>query len=264
MSIDAPDFTEASATDLMEVPTSSTTEATSFFSLPLELRNLIYHYLFKDVYTQMRVNARLRNLRLDQPDGGKASPARQLEALQTSQRLFEEGSRILYGDNQFRLHIGWEDFSTTLLERRITDLMQDIEITLHLIHPSNAAKALEALRFLQLFDTPQILRRSCLVKLQLRKVELTNNNMIEALKKLTGFKVLTFEVDVPTVAGRRSPGFPGYGRPVIWVSELLAFVQLNLTPAMGNGTFANDHSFRRLIFKPHDHKKPKTGGTQVI
>ena len=261
MSVDAPGSTEASAPDLMTVSTSSTTEATNFFNLPLELRNLIYYYLFEDVYTQIRVNARLRNLRLDHPDGDRASPARQLKAMQASRRLWEEGSRIFYGENQFRFHIGSEDFNTTLLRQRTTDLMQDIEITLH---PSNAAKAPEVLRVLQLFGTPQIMRRFCLVKLRLRKVELMSNNMIEALKKMTGFKILSFEVNVPTVTGRRSPGFPGYGRPIIWVSDLLAFVQMNLTPAMGDGTFANEHHFRRLIFKPQDHKKPKTGGIQDV
>ena len=255
MSIDAPGPTKASAPDLMIVPTSSAIEATNFFSLPRELRDLVYYYLFKDVYKQIRVNECLRNLRLDRPDGGMALPARQLKAMQASRRLWEEGSRILYGENKFRFHIGSENFNTTLLIQRTTDLMQDIEITLH---PSNAATAPETLRVLQLFDTPQVMRRSCLVKLRLFKVELmNNNNMIEALKKMTGFKILVFEVNVPTVAGRRSPGFPGYGRPIIWVSELLAFVQMNLTPAMGDGTFANDHYFRRLIFKPQDHKRPE-------
>lgn len=261
MSINAPRSSKASAPDLMTEPTSPTTEATNFFSLPQELRDLIYHYLFKDVYTQMQVNARLRNLRLDQPDGGKSSPARQLKSLQASRRLREEGSKILYGENQFRFHIGSEDFNTRLLKRRITDLMQDIEIDLH---PSNPTKAPEVLRVLRLFGTSAIKRRSCLVKLRLRKVELMSNNVIETLKEMTGFKTLTFEVNVPTIHGRRSPGFPGYGRPVIWVSGLLALVQMSLTPAMGDGTFANDNDFRRLIFKPQDNKKPKPNTSRKI
>ena len=256
MSTNAPRSTEASAPDLMTVPTSPSTEATNFFSLPRELRDLIYHYVFKDVYTQMQVDARLRNLRLDQPDGGKASPARQLTALQASRRLWAEGSRILYGENQFRFHIGSEDFNTRFLKWRITDLMQDIEIDLH---PMSASKAPEALRVLRLFGTSQIKRRSCLVKLRLGKVELISNNVIEDLKKMTGFKTLVFEVDVPTTLRRRSPGFTRYRRPVIWVSGLLTFVQMNLAPAMGNGTFVNDDDFRRLIFKPQDNKKQKTG-----
>ena len=256
-----PHSTKVSAVDLATVPTSSTTEATNFFSLPQELRDLIYYYLFKDVYTQMRVNAFLRNLRLDQPDGGQFSPAHQLKAMQASRRLWEEGSRVLYGKNQFRFHIGSENFNTTLLKRRITDLMQDIEIELH---PGKAVTAPEALRVLQLFGNPQIVRRSCLVKLRLRKVELMSNDMIEALKKMTGFKTLIFEVDVPTVVGRRMTCSSGYGRSIIWVSGLLEFVQMKLTPAMGGGTFANDNDFRRLIFKPQDHKKRKTGGFQVV
>ena len=132
--------------------------------------------------------------------------------MQASRRLWEEGSRVLYGENQFRFHIGSENFNTTLLNQRTTDLMRDIEITLH---PSNAATAQETLRVLQLFGTPQVMRRSCLVKLRLFKVELmnNNNNMIEALKKMTGFKILIFEVKVPAVAGRRSPG--------IWTSHCL-------------------------------------------
>ena len=255
MSIDAPGSTEASAPDLMIVPTISATEAKSFFSLPRELRNLIYHYLFKGVYTQMRVNALLRNLRLDQPDGGKASPARQLELLQASQRLWQEGSRILYGENQFRFHIGSENFNTRFLERRITDLMQNIEIKLH---PSKAVKASGTLQVLQLFSDPQPSRRSCLIKLQFRKAELMSNSMIEAIKQMTCFRVLHFEIDVPDVVMCQDPERSICGRPIPWVSGLLAFIQTKMTPVMGPGTFANDRCFRRLIFKPQEQNGKKT------
>ena len=248
MSLDPP---EVSAPDLMIVPTTSTTETTSLFSLPRELRDMIYYYLFKDVYIQMRVNARLRNLRLDQPDGGQASPAPQLEAMQASRRLWEEGSIVLYGENSFHFHVGSEDFNTTLLTRRITDLMQDIEIKLH---PSKAAKDPETVRVLQLFGIPHIVRRSCLIKLQFNKVVLMSNSMIEAIEQMTCFKVLCFEVQSPDVVERQDRV---HGWSIPWVSAVLAFLQTRLTPAMGPGTFANDRCLRRLIFKPQDQEDNK-------
>lgn len=261
MSIDAPDPPKASAPDLMIVPTSSTIEATNFFSLPRELRDLIYHYLFKNVYTQIRVNECLRNLRLDRPDGGKPPPARQLKAMQASRRLWEEGSRILYRENQFHFHIGSNKFNTTLLERRITDLMQDIEIKLH---PSEPAEAPEALRVLQLFGIPQILRRSCLIKLQFRKIEFMSKGVVDAVKQMTCFKVLIFEIDVPAVVMCQDlDDSPGCRSRIPWVSGLLAFIQTQLTPAMGPGTFANECCFRRLIFKPQDQKGNKTRGVGI-
>ena len=266
MSIYAPRSTEVFAVDLKAVPTSSTTEATSFFSLPRELRDLIYHYLFKDVYTQMRVNAHLRNLRLDHPDGDQSLPARQLKAMQASRRLWEEGSRVLYGENLFRLHIASEEFNTTLLERRITDLMQDIEIDLHPGKAGKAVAAPETLRVLQLFGTPQIMRRSCLVKLPACEVKLMSNDIVEALKKMTGFKTLIIEDDLPVIARLQSPVFPRHRPSSFWISRLLVFLRTNLTPVMGRGTLTDDNNryFRRLTFKPQDHKKSKTGGIQVL
>ena len=249
MSTDIPGSREASTPDLMTAPTSSTTETMDFFSFPPELRGMIYYYLFKDVYIQMRVNARLRNLRLDQPDGGQASPAPQLEALQASRRLWEEGSIVLYGENSFHFHIGSEDFNTTLLTRKITDLMKDIEIKLH---SSKVARDPEVVRVLQLFGTPHILRRSCLIKLQFCDVILMSHDMIEAIKQMTCFKVLRVEVAVPDVVQRQDRVYGGY---IPGLSPLLAFIQRKLTPALGPGTFANDPCLRRLIFKPQDQKE---------
>ena len=252
MSTDTTGPTEASGPDHMTGPTSSITKATNFFSLPRELRDLTYFYLFKAVYTHTRVNAHLRNLRLDRPDGGKSSLARQLNAMLASRRLWEECSRVLYREGLFRFHIGSKEFNTPLLERRITDLMQDIEICLH---PREKTTAPEALRILQFFGIPKILRKSCLIKLQFLTVKLMSNSVIEAIKQMTCFKVLIFEIDIPGVTMRQVPGHPGCSR---WRSALLAFIQTNLTPAMGPGTFANDCGFRRLIFKPQDQKEKKT------
>ena len=66
-----PSFTEGSASDLATVSTFPALqqvpalEAVTYFNLPQELLDLIYVHLFKAAYTQIRVDARLRNLRLD-------------------------------------------------------------------------------------------------------------------------------------------------------------------------------------------------------
>ena len=219
---------------------------------------MIYYYLFEHVYIQMRENAYLWNLRLDQIDGGKASPARQLTILRACRRLWEESSRILYGENLFRFYIGSEKFNTTLLKRRTTDLMQDIEIQL------NPSTDMESVRVLQLFGIPNISRKSCFIKLQFRKLELMSNNIIEALKQMKGFRTLTFEIHVPgAVRCVRNPDDPTSRGHFPWISGLLAFIQTSLTPAMGPGTFANDEYFRRLIFQPQGREGCKTEEAQV-
>lgn len=69
--MDTTDVAGGSALDSKIVPRDSTirqaptTEATTFFSLPRELRDQIYSYISKSVYTQISLNAFLRNLQLD-------------------------------------------------------------------------------------------------------------------------------------------------------------------------------------------------------
>ena len=246
------DALQDSTPDLVPLPVvlaaQQATTATTFLSLPRELRDLIYSYLFEAEYTQIRVNAYLRNLRLDQVDGGKFKPSHRLAIMGASRRLWEEGSRIFYGENVFRLHVGTANFDTMLLTQRTVDLMQDVEISLY------PKKVRESVRVLQLFGTSQIVRKSCTILLRFRQASLMNNETIEALKCLTGFKILTFEVDVPAVISKRFAGIPELGAPIPWVSSLLASIKNSLTPALGNSIFANSRRHRRLIFKPQDHK----------
>lgn len=119
-------------------------EAVTFFNLPRELRDLIYVHLFKAAYTQIRVDARLRNLRLDQTE-----PYNRLAVMQASRNLWKEGSKILYGENLFRFHIGSTIYNTMLLlTRRTADLMQDIDISLY---PTQTLQSvnLAALQYIQ-------------------------------------------------------------------------------------------------------------------
>lgn len=242
--------TEDSASEVLTVPVVLSAQqiplpATSFFNLPRELRDLIYSHLFEAVYTQSG-----RNLHLSIPplDSGrntaKAETSDRLAIMQASRRLWEEGSTILYGQHLFRFHVGSTSSNATFLTQRTANLMQDIEITL------GPSKAPGSVRILQLFGTSQIPRKSCFIKLQFRKPELIDDNSIEALRQLTGFKVLTLEVDSPVVIRCRQSG-----APIPWVSGLLAYLQVKVTPALGPSTFANGDGYRRLVFKPSDPRR---------
>lgn len=118
-----------------------------------------------------------RNLRLDQTE-----PSNRLAVMQASRSLWKEGSKILCGENLFRFHIGSTIYNTTLLlTRRTANLMQDIEISLY------PTQTLESVRILQLFSTSKILRKSCLIKLQFRKIQLMSDNALKTLKQMTRF-----------------------------------------------------------------------------
>ena len=226
----------------------------NFLNLPRELRDLIYSYLLdlEGVYTQIRVDAHSRNLILDQIDGGQTRPSSQLNVMQASRSLWEEASRIFYGENRFHFHVGSTNFNTTLLTRRNTSMMQDIEISLY--HRQNS----EEIRVLQLFRTSEIIRKSCLIKLQFRMVEFMNKNTIKALAQMTGFTTLIFELKVPDAVMCRVPGFAGLRAPIPWLSALLTYIKASLTTALGPSTFSNDRYYRRLIFKPQDHIAKET------
>ena len=126
--------------------------------------------------------------------------------------------------------------------------MQDIEISLY---PS---KDLESARALQLFGNSQMLRKSCFIKLQFHKIESMNVKTIEACKQMTGFKILTFEIDAPHAIPPHHLGSAASKHFQRCVSALLVSINAILRPTMGPGTFANDHPHRHLIFKPQDHK----------
>ena len=202
---------------------------------------MVYSRLFAAVYTQIRVDAHLRNLLLSQPDGGQTDPSYRLRVLQTSQQLREEGSRVLYGENLFRFHLGSANFNTTFMAQRTIDLMQNIEISLW---PS---KPRESIRILQFFSGPQISRKSCVIKLKFREVQLMKMVIIRALKRLTGFNVLTFEVEAPNLIRHRLSG-----APTPRVSCLLAHMKDQLTQTLGPSTFINSDDYRRLVFHPQD------------
>lgn len=257
--MDTTDLAGGSASDAEAAPgnptlcQAPTTEATTFFSLPRELRDLIYFYIFKTVYTQISLDAYLRNLRLDRLEGGKTLPARRLDVIRASRKLWEEGSRVLYRENLFRLHVGSTLFNTKLLTRKTTDLMQRIEIDLY---PS---KELESVRAMRLFGGSQILRKSCVIKLQFHKADHLHDNMVEALKQMTGFEILIVEVDAPHGIPRHFPATKGYSPFQRWISVLLASLTTDLTPVMGPSTCANDFPYRRLMFRPQEHRRHKTG-----
>ena len=251
MSTEALVFTQHSYLETETLPIAPTAqqapalEPTTFFSLPRELRDVIYSYLFDAVYKQSRTN-----LHLDTPpgsvrNGAKARVSDRLAIMQASRRLWEECSTILYGEHLFRFHVGSTTLNATPLTQRTADLMQDIEIGL------GPCKWQESVRVLILFATsyPQIPRKSCLIKLQFRRSELMNENVIEALRRLTGFKLLTFELDAPDVVSSRQPG-----APIPWVSGLLALIYFSLTAELGPGVYANSVGHRHLVFKPRDHE----------
>ena len=220
--------------------------ATSFFSLPRELRDQIYRYLFAAVYTQAKTWEYVHKTTVYGRDAAEARISDRLAIIRTSRGLWEEGSIILYRKHLFRFLVGFTSFNATFLTQRMANLMQDIEISL------GSSKASDPIRILQLFCTSQIPRNSCLIKLQSYKANIIEDHVIQALGQLTAFKVLIFEVDVPVVIRYRQSG-----APIPWVSYLLANIKDILTLALGPSIFTNCDGCRRLVFKPQDYNRQK-------
>ena len=165
-----------------------------------------------------------------------------LAIMQASRRLWDEGSTMLYGQHVFCFHVGSMPFNDTLLTQRTANLMQDIEINLSPIKYS------DSIRILQLFGDPQIQRNSCLIKLNFRKIELIGVNVIEALRQLTSFDLLAFEMEAPAVVHWMTSG-----TVIPWISGLLAHMEIKMKSALGPSTYENGDCYRRLIFKPQSH-----------
>ena len=167
-----------------------------------------------------------------------------LAIMQVSRRLWDECSTVLYGQHVFCFHVGSIPFNGTFLTQRTAKFMQDIEINLSPIKYSNS------IRILQFFGDPQIPRNSCLIKLKFRRIELIGVNVIEALRQLTGFEVLGFEMDAPAIVRWRTSG-----TLIPWVSGLLAHMGIELKSALGPSTYENSDCYRRLIFKPRCQRR---------
>ena len=165
-----------------------------------------------------------------------------LAIMQASRRLWDEGSTVLYGQHVFCFHVGSMPFDDTFLTQRTANLMQDIEINLSPIKYS------DSIRILHLFGDPQIPRNSCLIKLKFRRIDLIGVNVIEALRQLTGFELLAFEMEAPAVVH-----WMASGTLIPWMSGLLSHMQNEMTSALGPSTYENSDCYRRLIFKPQSH-----------
>ena len=238
-------FAEDSTSKRMEIPAVQATARTprSFFSLPRELRDNIYAYLFEAVYTQYVGNPHLTMA--ESGCAGSHSEAEisdRLAIMQASRRLWDEGSTVLYGQHVFCFHVGSIPSNDTFLTQRTANLMQGIEINLS---PSEYS---DSVRILQLFGGPQIPRNSCLIKLKFRRIDLIGVNVIEALRQMTGFEVLGFEMDAPAVVRLRTSG-----TLIPWVSGLLAHIEVEMQSALGPSSYENSDCYRRLIFNPQSH-----------
>lgn len=245
-------FSEDSASDSTIAPTSSNVQQTlvpatgapTLLSLPRELRDMIYSHLFKAEYKQSTRSSRDRMKPHDLTHTrAETKMSDRLAILQTSRQLWEEGARILYGEHVFRFYVISAACDDTLLTQRTVDLMQEVEIFL------GPSKTPASVRILHLFATSQTPRKSCIIKIQYRSAEFMNENVIEALKQLTGFNVLMIEIVAPVVKHSRLSG-----APVPWVSGLLAYVQVKLTLALGPSSYTNGEGYRRLVFKPQAYK----------
>lgn len=67
--------------------------------------------------------------------------------------------------------------------------MQNIFMILH------SSTSREVLRVLRLFCASGMTRQSCTVQLKFREIDIIEKDMIEALNHLSGFQILTFEVE---------------------------------------------------------------------
>ena len=264
MPMDDPELTQVSNSSLEMTSTASVAQQAqntgeiTFFNLPRELRDQIYAHLLdlKVTYTQIRAQADFLDVHLDLVDDMKTRSSCRLTFMQASRTLLEESSRILYGENIFHIHVGSTLYHSSFLTQKTADLMQNIVISLH----SDMDR--EVLRVLRLFGTSEMTRQSCLIKLKFTQRKPLEEDTIEILKKLSGFKVLTFQLK-PTKASHHARP---QGLCVPWVSILflLAYIKKHLTPVLGPSTFSNDQSRRCLTFHPQNYRGQDAGDLQVV
>lgn len=218
-------------------------EPTAFFSLPRELRDMIYSHLFHAVNKSSGeiVPFRMRPSNCVS-DRGEFELSDRLAILQASRRLWDESSKIFYGKHLFRFHLGCRSTNATFLTQRTVYLMQDIGISVC------AGKANASLRIIQVLGASQKLRNSCSIKLRFRSSQWISDDMAYALKKLHRFNLLTIDVD-ESVARK----WPQPNRRSGWEKHVLHHMQAILETRLGPSIILGGDVHPHLIFNPQDH-----------
>lgn len=230
------------ADSTMQQTLSLVPESTTLFSLPQELRDLIYSYLFQAVHPRSGeiVPFRMRPSN-EICDRGEFKLSDRLAILRVSRRLWDESSRILYGKHLFRFHLGCSSTNAAFLTQRTVYLMQNIEISMC------TGDVNESLLIVHIFSASQKLWNSCSIKVQLRPSEWITDNIAYALKKLNRVKFLVIDVNEPVLREWR--------RRYRWQENMLHDMNAILETWLGPSIDVADDVHPRLIFRPQDHMR---------
>ena len=161
-------------------------QVTSFFSLPRELRDMIYGLILGEGETYRQSGVCYAPVAC--MSKGSWPTCGRFNIAQICRAVNEEANEIIYRNNKFRFHLG----SGACLNPRIIQKTADIMQNIHIILGSDEASMTRSVHVLQMFTFSQVVRKEC--RISIRWYDLKDFEsmppLLQILKGFTAFKVL--------------------------------------------------------------------------
>lgn len=227
----------------------------SFFSLPREIRDMIYHLVIgvrgcyrqsRNCYVSQQEMVHLLSLRGKDlwPTCGRFNIAR------TCRIANEEANEVIYKRNEFLFYAMSKKWLRPQINQKITDMMQSI----HIVCFSDKNSQPGLVPFLQTFTSCQIVRKKCWIELFLN-----DHDDIEAIlsisRVLMGFTA--FEVVTIEMPGSRSSFRSCQCSEHVQARSEWKQIRKDLESALGTAVSSLGKLPSFSLFKPREHLAQK-------
>jgi hypothetical protein len=216
--------------------------ASNFFSLPLELRYLIYDHLLTAEYSVIRFGPiGVKNVFDYNGEFYEEWISSRLNVLRLCQRTRDEAIRILYKKGRFHLSNAFETLTDPYLGYEAVNWLQNVHFCLHPAAPANGRKQCWFIRDLGVFGDPNIVRGICHITTAWWKHDF-DSMMIACpgLQTFINFQTLIIDSTKPSTIFSQSPMF-----------------MRRLEPTLGPGYVGESEGKPCLIFHPRQHRQER-------
>lgn len=232
------------------------TTVPSFFSVPRELRDMIYHFVIgeKGEYCQSQErHVWVQDLEchtiIHTSDRWRSCD--RFNIARTCRIVNAEANQVIYRKNKFRFQVMMRTWLKPRISQNNADLMQNIHIALG----SNKEKRTRSVHFLQRFAFSQVVRQRCRIESALdspKHIKIMRP-IFQVLARLTAFEVVIVEMTGEKGSFRHWDNSEYAPAKYLWER-----MRKNLELALGTATSTCSPKFRYLEFKPQEYLAQKS------
>ena len=217
----------------------------SFFSLPREIRDMIYLFLLggKEEYFQPKRNIERLNpqqLRLRRAHWRICD---RFDIALTSHAAYEEASEVFYRNNTFQFHLMSKIWLPPLISQNNANIMQNVQI----VFGSDETAKLGAVQFLKMFTSSQAVRNECRIELDLDDPNDIGmmRSVFRAIAALTAFQLVTVDMIGGSIKRWHTPEYAE-------ARSVWGRLRKRLESKIGKASYLRGSTFRCMVFKPRE------------